>query len=68
MHKHKPSRNPQPKRSIVTAAKETMSHLVIIAVISIAGHMATALLSPAAGALGMALYPSVGGMGFMYGA
>jgi hypothetical protein len=67
MHKHKPSTKPQQKRSIFKTAKETLSHLTVIAVISIAGHAATALLSPAAGALGMALYPSVGGMGFMYG-
>lgn len=66
MHKHKPITKPQHKRSIVKTAKETVSHLTIIAVISIAGHAATAALSQAAGMLGMGIYPAVGGMSFSY--
>lgn len=67
MHKYKPNTKPQHKRSIVKTAKETLSHLTIIAVISLAGHFATASLSPLAGALGVGIYPAIGGMSFSYG-
>jgi hypothetical protein len=67
MHKHKPNTQPQQKRSILKTAKETLVHLTVVAVISIAGHAVTASLSPAAGMLGMGIYPATGGMGFSYG-
>lgn len=67
MHKHKPNTKPQQKRSIFKTAKETLSHLMVIAVISIAGHATTTSLSPAAGMLGMGIYPAIGGMSFSYG-
>ena len=66
MHKHKPGTKPQQKRSILKTAKETLGHLTIIAVISIAGHAATASLSQAAGILGMGIYPAIGGMSISY--
>lgn len=67
MHKHKSNTKPKQKFSILKTTKETLSHLMIIAVISITGHAATVSLSPAAGMSGMGIYPATGGVGFSYG-
>lgn len=67
MRKYKQGNHPQGNRSIWKAVKDSLSHLTIIAVISLTGHFATASLSPLAGALGVGIYPAIGGMSFSYG-
>lgn len=67
MHKHKPNTKPKQDRSILKAAKESLRHVLIISVISSLGHMATTSLSTSAGALGMGIYPTIGGLSVLYG-
>jgi hypothetical protein len=67
MHKHRADKKSQSKPSIIDTAKEALRHVLVIGVISTAGHFATASLSTSAGALGMGIYPAIGGMSFMYG-
>jgi hypothetical protein len=67
MHKHKPNIKPQPKRSIMSTVKEALCHFLVVGLISTAGHLTTTSLSPAVGALGLGIYPAIGGMSFTYG-
>lgn len=60
---HKPVR----RNSIKSTVRDALCHVLVFGVISIAGHVATGSLAQSAGALGMAIYPSVGGMSFTYG-
>jgi hypothetical protein len=67
MNQHTAEKMPQKKLPIKNAAKGALSHVLILALVSIAGHLATASLAQSAGTLGMGIYPLVGGMSITYG-
>ena len=62
MQKHNQVKKSQPDRSTIKTVKESLSHLTVIVVISVAGHFATASLSPLVGGVGASLVAPVGGM------
>ncbi len=50
------------QKSISTKVKGALVHVVILSVISMAGHFSTAALSSSVGAVGTSIAPPIGGM------
>ncbi len=62
-HQH-PVKKPQPK-SIFSTGKHAIVHVMVFAVISVTGHIATSSLSASMGAIGQSIVAPVGGMYWM---
>lgn len=62
-HQH-PVKKPETK-SIFSTAKHAIVHVMVFAVISVTGHIATSSLSASMGAIGQSIAPPVGGMYWM---
>ena len=65
MKKHNHSVKKSQSKTIFATAKHAIMHVVVVAFISVTGHMATSSLSVSLSEVGRGIAPTIGGMYWM---